>query len=169
MIPVVELLGLITIQDFCGVTMVGNGDLFISIQLQFTTKDKRLARELKGSGTFFGFNSQFFCNPVKKVLHSRPAQYILSDSDVFPISEPDVKAFRHARHLPDTDGDMIMKKVKEADVRMERGLSLADPSGVAVSPQIKYLNARTDPLSNPLRNRHSYRTPSNFPQFFFFS
>ena len=105
--------------------------------------------ESKGSGTFFGFNSQFFCNSVKKVLHSRPAQYILSDSDVFPISEPDVKAFRHARHLPDTDGDMIKKKVKEADVRMERGLSLADPSGVAVSPH----------------GQKMYRTPLMSPSF----
>ena len=36
-----------------------------------------------------------------------PAAVYNTHSDYFLISEPDVKALRHARHPPDTDGDGV--------------------------------------------------------------
>jgi hypothetical protein len=54
--------------------------------------------------------------------------YILGDSDVFLIFERDVEALRHARHVPDTGGDMKMKKVTKSR-EDKRGLSLVDPKG----------------------------------------
>ena len=50
---------------------------------------------------------------------------IYAAAEIFPIFEPDVKVFRHARHLPDTNGDMKMKKV---------GRKLGtDPNGTSIS------------------------------------
>ena len=37
--------------------------------------------------------------------------FILIISDIFQIFEPDVKAPRYFRHLPDIDGDVKMKKL----------------------------------------------------------